>query len=620
MTNDPGELSELRRRLLALVEDHASQLSESALTGLRVWLQETGYTQFLPDMEQLLNTGDWRLIEDSFYMHIMIGTGGIRGPLGVGPNRMNLRTIGEAAQGLCNFIEDYGAAAKKAGVIVGHEARRESRAFAELSCEVFAANGIRSYLFDGLRSTPEISFAVRHLGATAGVQITASHNPRTDNGFKFYWADGGQVVPPLDAKFMQLVTEVEEIHRTPLQEAEAQGLVTAVGSKVDDAYLTAVRSLSLSTSRSANIVFSPIHGAGSTNVVPVLRGEGFNVTIVPEQEAPDESFPTAPGDLINPEYNEVMEYPVRLAEEIGADIAICSDPDADRVGVAAKINQGSSKVRILTGNQVGAALTHFVLSQRRDQGNLPRNGLVLETLVTTNLISDIARDFKIQAQDDLLVGFKFIAKIIEELDDPADFIFAAEESLGYLAGDFVRDKDASIAALLICDMVSWLKDQGKTLPAYLDELYAQYGYYKNAQYLVELPGRAGRDIMTAVMLHLRQQPPSALGGLPVVRVNDLLDPAKRARDAYQIGGSTDIIAFELSDDARSRVTVRPSGTEPKLKTYLQHYSPASKDLASVRERIDAAVLKIGNALLDHCYAGLPPNLQEEWKRSTQKII
>ena len=598
----------------------SGRLGPAALANLERWLTEPGLAAFAPGIEALAASERWDELEDAFAARLRVGTGGIRGPLGPGPNRINARTIGEAAQGLSAFIDDYGADAREAGVVVGHEARRQSREFAELSCEVFAANGIRSHLFDGLRATPEISFAVRHLGATAGVQITASHNPRTDNGFKFYWSDGGQVVPPHDARFMQLVTDVDEVRRMGLAQAEAEGLVSAIGADVDDAYLGAVRGLASETSRSAKVVFSPMHGAGSTNVLPVLREEGFDVTVVPEQAEPDEGFPTAAGDLINPEFAEVMELPVRLAEQVGADVAICADPDADRIGVAARADWGAGGVSILTGNQVGAALAHHILSRRRDAGELRGDEVVIATLVTTGLIGDMARGFGLEPVDDLLVGFKFIAQVIGGLDDPSRFVFAAEESLGYLAGDFVRDKDAAIGALLVCEMASRLRDRGATVPMYLDELYAEYGYYRNALLLVELPGSAGRDVMTEVMLGLRADPPPSLAGMAVTGIEDRLDEAARAPDAYRMGGAADIVTLYLSADRRTRVTVRPSGTEPKLKVYVQHHAPPSASPEETKAAVDTEAAALGDAVLDRCGQMLGDALRREWLRADRRVI
>ena len=598
----------------------SARLSPAALANLERWLTEPGLAAFVPEIEALAASGRWDELEDAFAARLRVGTGGIRGPLGPGPNRINARTIGEAAQGLSAFIDDYGTHARDAGVVVGHEARRQSREFAELSCEVFAANGIRSHLFDGLRATPEISFAVRHLGATAGVQITASHNPRTDNGFKFYWSDGGQVVPPHDARFMRLVTDVTEVRRMPLAQAEALGLVSTIGAEVDEAYMGAVRGLAAEESRSARVVFSPMHGAGSTNVLRVLREEGFDVTVVPEQAEPDERFPTAAGDLINPEFPEVMALPLCLAEDLGADVAICADPDADRIGVAARTDWESDRVSILTGNQVGAALAHYILSRRGDAGELRGDEVVIETLVTTGLIADVARAFGLKPVDDLLVGFKFIAQVIGGLDDPSRFVFAAEESLGYLAGDFVRDKDAAIGALLVCEMASRLRDRGATVPMYLDELYREYGYYRNALLLVELPGSAGRDVMTDVMLGLRADPPPSLAGMAVTAIEDRLDEAARTPDAYRMGGSADIVTLYLSDDRRTRVTVRPSGTEPKLKVYVQHHAPAGPSLQDTKAIIDSEAAALGNAALDRCGQTLSTGLRQEWLHADRRVV
>ena len=598
----------------------SGRLSPAALAHLERWLTAPGLAAFAPDIEawQHPHAGtSSRTLSPRVSGLALVEYAGrsVRGP-----NRINARTIGEAAQGLSAFIDDYGAEAREAGVVVGYEARRQSREFAELSCEVFAANGIRSHLFDGLRATPEISFAVRHLGATAGVQITASHNPRTDNGFKFYWSDGGQVVPPHDARFMQLVSDVTDVRRMPLAQAEAVGLVSAIGAGVDEAYLGAVRGLAAEESRSAKVVFSPMHGAGSTNVLKVLHAEGFDVTVVPEQAEPDEGFPTAAGDLINPEFPEVMALPVRLAEEVGADIAICADPDADRIGVAARTDWESDGVSILTGNQVGAALTHYILSRRRDAGELRGDDLVIETLVTTGLIADVARSFGLEPVDDLLVGFKFIAQVIGGLEDLSRFVFAAEESLGYLAGDFVRDKDAAIGALLVCEMASRLKDRGATVPMYLDELYREYGYYRNALLLVELPGSAGRDVMTEVMLGLRADPPPSLANMAVTAMDNRLDEAAREPDAYRMGGSADIVTLYLSQDRRTRVTVRPSGTEPKLKVYVQHYAPAGALLEDTKAIVDSEAAALGDAVLDRCGQMLGSTLRREWLRADRRVV
>lgn len=576
---------------------NALKVSKEAASAIAFWLKE--YPEFTKNIKALIKGKDWDELEDAFYKHIEIGTGGIRGTLGAGPNRINTRTIGEAAQGLCEFIKGFGKKTMEKGVVVGYEARRQSKEFAMLSCEVFAANGIISYLFDNLRSTPEVSFAVRHLKATAGVQITASHNPRTDNGFKFYWSDGGQVVSPLDTKFMELVTKVRDVKRMPFTKAKKGGFITLIGKDVDEVYQAKIRNLSLVPSRSAKIVFSPIHGAGSTNVLPVLQKEGFKITVVPEQIKPDERFPTASGDLINPEYKEVMALPIALGEKAGADLALMSDPDADRIGVAVKKGFDSPSLAFLSGNEVGALLAYFILTRLKEQKKLRSSHLVIETFVTTTLISDIAKDFGIRVIDDLLVGFKFIGEIIEKLPRKNDFLFAAEESLGYLCGTFVRDKDAAIAALLAAEMTSWLKDEGKTVPDYLDEIALRYGYYKNRLYTKEMKGKRGFIKKKAIMQALRANPPRRLANHKVLHIIDRLPKEKALPERYKVGATGDQISFMLSKDARTRVTVRPSGTEPKLKYYIQHYQKVISSLPNTKHEVDKTAEELEKAILEY---------------------
>lgn len=573
------------------------RLSSEASANLILWLTDPQYKEFIPDIEILLDTQNWQEIEDAFYTKIAVGTGGIRGPIGVGPNRINKRTIGAAAQGLSQFIKDFGEEAIAKGVVVGHEVRKFSREFATLSCEVFAGNGIKAYLMDHYRSTPELSFAVRHLGTVAGVQITASHNPRTDNGFKFYWTDGGQVVPPYDLKFMDLVSDVTTIERLPLEQAQQKGLIEMIGEEVDKEYFKKIKELSLVKNRSAKIVFSPIHGAGLTNVLPILEQEKFDVTVVPEQSAPDENFPTAHGDLINPEYREVMELPIRLGEKLGADIVINSDPDADRIGVAAKVRLDSNELKFMTGNEVGEVMVFFVLSQLKEQGRLNKDGLVLETFVTSSLISDIAKSFGVRVKDDLLVGFKFIGEIIEKLENKDDFLFAAEESLGYLRGTFVRDKDGAIASLTVAELVSWLKDQGKTLVDYQDEIYEKFGYYKNILHQVELKGKTGKESIGKIMKELRSDPPRELGGFPVKEMIDRLDPEIRHPDKYKVGKTGDQLTFILDDEGKWQITARPSGTEPKIKYYIQSYRKVDGNLDTVKQQVDGDAKKMENAIV-----------------------
>jgi len=598
-----------------------------ALSHLEKWLMEPAFADFIPDIDALVRSGDWTELEDSFYRRVPIGTGGIRGRLGVGPNRINKRTIAVAAQALSQFIAAQASGSEGRGVVVGHEARRDSEAFARLCCEVFARNGIRALPFppvQGLaltratvRSTPEVSFAVRRLGALAGVQITASHNPLTDNGFKFYWSTGGQVVPPLDARFMKFVEDVpdELIDTLPYEEALEQGLITPIPSEIDEAYWNSVRSLTIDrNARSAHIVYGAMHGAGATNVLPVLLAEGFRLDTIAEQLEPNEAFPDAVGDLINPEYIEVMQRPMEMAERTGADLALCSDPDADRIGVAAKISIDEDELMLLTGNQVAALMTQYMLERKSQIGSVSADDYVLATYVTTSLVSDIAAHFGAKCKSDFLVGFKWMADYIEHQPDKgtAHFLLAAEESLGYMAGNFVRDKDAAIAALLIGEMASWLKEQERTLADYLDEIYRRHGYYRNLQWLIELPGRSGEDIMREVMAHLRLlKPGDTVSGVEIVAVEDWWKQAP-AGATYRVGAAEDMVTVVLSDDRKCRATIRPSGTEPKLKFYVQIYDERIDDLAGAKERADVLAHRVATGLADYSRMALREGALQQW--------
>jgi len=560
-------------------------LSKEAFENLAGWFEN--FPAFREEIVTLVKAREWEELEDAFYTRIQVGTGGIRGRMGAGPNRINERTISEAAQALSEFIIAFGKEKMRRGVVVGYEARRHSKEFALLSCRIFAANGIRCHLFDGIRATPEVSFAVRHLKTAAGVQITASHNPRTDNGFKFYWSDGGQVVPPLDARFMRLVSRVRDIQIIDETTARDKGFITTIGKELDEAYLARVRQISLIPSRSARIAYSPLHGAGSANILPVLRECDFEVHVVAKQAEPDENFPTAKGDLINPEYPEIMEHSLALAKNINADIALTSDPDADRVAVAAKKRRSSRTLHCLNGNEVGVLLTHFILSRLQERKKLHAKNLIITTYVTTSLISDIAKNFGVRSVDNLPVGFKFIANTIENLKNNDDFVFAAEESLGYLYGNFVRDKDGAIASLLVAEAASWLKDQGKTPFQYLDEIYQEYGYYRNTLFTLEMRGKKGFLKKKTIMRYLRSRPPEYLAGMPVLRIRDELPPQRAKAENYQVGSCTDQLTFVLSKDERARVTVRPSGTEPKLKYYVQHFEKVERDnLTKTKKSVD----------------------------------
>jgi len=581
------------------MDEVKEKISPEAFENLQKWLNEEEFAVYKPEIESIIQSQDWKDLDDAFYTHIRIGTGGIRGKLGPGPNRINLRTIGEAAQGLANFIEDFGPDEKGKGVVVSHEVRKNSRKFAELTCAVLAANGIKTFLFDGIRATPEVSFAVIHLDTIAGVQLTASHNPRTDNGFKFFWKGGGQVVPPLDQKFMQLVLDVSEIKKMPFEQAVEQGFVTTIGKDVDEAYFQKLRELSLVSTRSAKIAFSPLNSSGITNVYPILVDQGYDVTLLAEQAEPDETFPGAFREYINPEFQEVLEPTTRFGEQIGADIAICSDPDGCRFGAAFKTDINSNKLTYFTANEIASAMLHFILSLYEKQGKMSSDLVYLKTYASTTLATDIAKSFGIKYVDDFLVGYKWMGEYVGDMENSKNFVFSFEDTCGYCRGDFIRDKGGDIGAITAAEMVSTFKDEGKTIADYLNELYMKYGYYRNVLYQVEVVGKEGFESIVKFYKALRSDPPKEIAGMPVLKIIDRLPEEARKPENYKAGVSGDELTFILSEDERIRLLTRPSGTQPQFKYYLQVYSPVNGDLEATKKEVDALAQRIEDSFYEY---------------------
>lgn len=575
------------------------KISSEAFDNISKWLSDQKLDKFKPEIEKLISKKNYKELEDAFYTHIRIGTGGIRGKIGVGPNRINLRTIGEAAQGLANFIEYFGQEAKEKGVVISHEVRKNSRSFAELTCSVLATNGIKTFLFDGIRATPEVSFAVRHLNAIAGVQLTASHNPRTDNGFKFFWTDGGQVVPPLDQKFMQLVLDVTDIKEMPFKEALEKGFVKLIGKEVDEDYFQKLRELSLVKNRSAKIAFSPLHSVGTTNALPLLKEQGYDVTVLSAQAEPDENFPGAYRDYINPEFEQVLAPTTKFGEDIGADMAICTDPDACRFAASFKTNLSSNKLTYLTANEIACAMLYFILNLLKTKGKIKKELLFIKIFASTTLASDIAKSFGIRIVDDLLVGYKWIGQVVEHMENSKDFIFSFEDTCGYCRGDFIRDKDGAIGAITAAELVSWLKDQGKTVTDYLNEIYLKYGYYRNVLYQVEAQGKEGFEDIEKFYKALRTSPPKEIAGLKVKKIVDKLPIEQRNPENYKPGVNGDEITFILSQDERIRLLTRPSGTQPQFKYYLQTFGKVEGDLDNVKEEVDSLAERIEKSMYEY---------------------
>jgi len=568
------------------------QLDPAIQGRAEAWLKAPYDEDTIQSVKQLFDSGDYTGLTDSFYKDLEFGTGGLRGIMGVGTNRMNKYTIGRATQGLSNYLlKTYPGERVKAAI--SYDSRNNSKAFARLVADVFSANGIQVYLFAELRPTPHLSFAVRHLQCHAGVMLTASHNPKEYNGYKAYWNDGGQLVPPHDKNVINEVYAIEdpsEINFGPVEEN-----ITLLGKELDDAYLDAISALIIRPDavsrqkKELKIVFSPIHGTGVTLVPPALQRWGFaNVNVVEAQATPDGNFPTVV--YPNPEEAEAMSLALREGERIEADVIFATDPDADRVGAAVKNTQGV--YQLLNGNQIGSLLVNYVLSAKKEQGDLRPDDYVVKTIVTTNLIADIARQYGVTYYD-TLTGFKYIGELITLKDGQGRFLVGGEESYGYLVGELVRDKDAVVSAVFIAEMTAYYKDQGKTLFDALLDLYVRHGYYKEKLISLTKTGKAGAEEIKAMMERLRSNPPQTIGGIDVAEIKDyersesynLKTGERKAIDLPK----SDVLQFITVDG--DVVSARPSGTEPKIKFYCSVRQPLSNaaDFERVSRELDERV-------------------------------
>ena len=585
-----------RRRIAEAAGD--GQLGAEAAAHLERWTSGKPYAAWWPDIERLVASGAWAELNDAFGEILPFGTGGRRGPMGPGPNRINARTIGESAQGLASYLVKTTRQAAPghapASVVIAYDTRNGSAEFAAQTAAIVAGNGLKARLFEGPRSTPELSFAVRHLGAGAGVVISASHNPPTDNGFKAYWSDGGQVVPPHDRNIIREVIGAERLKSLPEPQAREAGLWETIGEAVDRAYVSYTAGLALASERDIGVVFSPLHGTGATSVWPALQAAGFTrLKKVESQWAPDGRFPGVPNHVANPEVPSALQAGQEVAEACGADLVLASDPDADRLGVAVRRNIGNGAWQFLHGNQIGALLADHVVDRLAAAGSIPAGGIVYKTLVTTDLVDRICAARGLALRGDLLVGFKYIAAEILRLPDPGQFVFGTEESHGYLRGPAVRDKDAAQAAVLLCERAACARAAGRTLLDDLDALWARHGYFREITRPITFASAEGRGLsrMQALMESLRKDPPRRLGGERVVRVVDraagtAADPETGRVEGEIAGTKGNVLVFALSEDGSQRVSIRPSGTEPKIKVYVQLNGPAGDGSPATREAVD----------------------------------
>ena len=538
-------------------------------------------------------------IKERFYMDLEFGTAGLRGIIGAGTNRMNIYVVRRATQGLANYIAKVDKKAQ--GVAIAYDSRHMSPEFAEEAALCLAANGIKAYIFESLRPTPELSFAVRHLGCVAGINVTASHNPPEYNGYKVYWEDGAQITPPHDSGIMGEVKSISDwntVKTMDKAEAEKAGLFQVIGKEVDDVYMAELKKQVIhmdaieKEGKNLKIVYTPLHGTGNIPARRILKELGFeNVYVVKEQELPDGDFPTV--SYPNPEAAEAFELGLKLAKEVDADLVLATDPDADRLGVRVKDKNG--EYHDLTGNMSGCLLANYELSQRKAvNGSLPEDGALIKTIVTTNLADAIAKGYGVNLIE-VLTGFKFIGQQILGFENSGkgSYLFGFEESYGCLIGTYARDKDAIVATMALCEAAAYYKTQGKTLWDAMIEMYEQFGYYKDAIQSVTMKGIEGLQKIQEIMNSLRQNPPAEFAGHKVTAVRDykadtITDVATGAVKPTGLPNSN-VLYYELTDDAW--VCVRPSGTEPKVKFY---YGVKGTSLADADEKSDI----MGKAVLD----------------------
>ncbi|MEL1135957.1 phospho-sugar mutase [Desulfitobacterium sp. THU1] len=564
------------------------------------WLNDSYFDE--ETRSEVASLNDPKEIEDRFYADLEFGTGGLRGILGAGTNRMNIYVIRKATQGLADLISEGGEERKARGVVIAYDSRRLSYHFAREAALILARNGIKAYLFKNLRPTPELSFAVRHLLAQAGIVITASHNPKEYNGYKVYWEDGGQIPPDRANQILDRINahqQWNDIHPLPEKDAREKGLLIDLGEELDYAYLKKVKELALypdlaqEKGKNLSLVYTPLHGAGNMLVRRVLTEMGYSVFTVPEQEKPDSEFPTVP--YPNPEIPSTFDLARKYGKAQNAQILIATDPDADRLGMA--IRTPSGEYQQLTGNQVGTLLAYYFITQKRSLGILPDDAVIIKTIASTDLADLMVMDLGVQIEN-VLTGFKFIAEKEQEMENlgTGNFQFGFEESYGYLAGHFVRDKDAVIASLLLCEAALYYQErEGRSLLEVLEDIYQRYGYFVDDQISMTLQGKEGKEKMQRMMTTLRETTVESFGGILIERIDDYeLRKGKRIiapQENYSLLlPQSNVIRYSLQGGGF--VMARPSGTEPKIKFYFNIRDVNPQELQNTLERVKSDLLKL----------------------------
>ena len=562
------------------------------------WLTEQYDEETRKSVQSMLDNDPNELTE-SFYRNLEFGTGGLRGIMGAGTNRMNVYTVAMATQGFANYIKKMNPDKKDLSIAISYDGRNNSPAFANITADVMSANGIKVYIFDCLRPTPELSFAVREMKCDAGVMVTASHNPKEYNGYKAYWNDGGQLVSPHDKN---VIAEVEKITDPSMVNFKRNpDLITMLGEEFDDIYLNKVYGLSLSLDlikkhKDMKIVYTPIHGTGRRLVPEILKRKGFeNVYCVEEQMVVDGNFPTVKSP--NPEEPAAMALAVKKAQEVNADLVMATDPDADRVGIAVKDDKG--KYLLLNGNQTGSLFVYYLLTRWNELGKLTGKEFIVKTIVTTELIFEMAKKYNVDRYD-VLTGFKYIADKILELEGKKQFIGGGEESYGYLAGDFVRDKDAVIATSMIAEAAAWAAEQGKTLYELLMDIYKEFGLYKEKLVSLTKKGISGTEEIKALMTKFRTTPPTVIAGEKVIEIRDYKLQEANDLSTCKVTPITlpksDVLQFFT--ESGSKITIRPSGTEPKIKFYFSMKGDTSNGLDAAIKTLDTKLEQAAKELTE----------------------
>ncbi len=577
-----------------------SQLIQEVTAKAKVWLGSAYDEQTRADVQRMLDAEDKTELIESFYRVLEFGTGGLRGIMGSGTNRMNRYTVGAATQGLANYLKKNFANLQEIKVAIGHDCRNNSRLFAEISADIFSANGIHVYLFESLRPTPEMSFAIRHLGCQSGIILTASHNPKEYNGYKAYWDDGGQVIAPHDHNIIDEVNAIQSV--SDIKFSGNKQLITIIGEEIDKAYIDGILGVSLSPEvikrhNDLKIVYTPIHGTGIKCIPRCLKAMGFtNIIDVPEQNVISGDFPTVVSP--NPEEPAALSMAIAKAKEVDADVVMASDPDADRLGIAVKDDKG--EWILVSGNQNALLITNYMLKRWKELGKLTGKEYMVKTIVTTELLKDIADKNGVEIYD-VYTGFKWIADVMLKNEGKKTFICGGEESYGFLVEDFVRDKDAVSAAAMVAEVLAWAKEQGKSLYELLLDIYLEFGYSKEKGISIVRKGKSGAEEIQAMMDNYRANPLKDLAGSPVTLIRDFktlksLNPATGEVKDLVMPEPSNVLQYFTADG--TKVSVRPSGTEPKIKFYMEVRTPMATraDYAAAGAAAEEKIEKIKASL------------------------